>query len=131
MIYNQFNVSEKTTPKKIKVDSADQKFLDKLMDLMETNIGNENYWVDELTKDMNASRSTFFRKLKKITGKGPSDFMRSVRLKRAAQLLSDENLSIAEVSYAVGFSDPNYFSKCFRKAYDIPPSKYHQNKTAF
>jgi AraC-like DNA-binding protein len=77
---------------------------------------------------MNTSRSTFFRKLKKLTGQPPNDFIRMIRLKRAAQLLEQNQLTIAEVSYKVGFSDPGYFGKCFRKIYGQAPSQYITDK---
>ncbi|WP_291959310.1 two-component regulator propeller domain-containing protein [Maribacter sp.] len=119
-----FKTEEQLTPKKIILDSEDKKFLDKIMSLMEEQMSNENYWIEQLVLDMNTSRSTFFRRLKKLTGQPPNDFIRLIRLKRAAQLLEQGELSIAEVSYKVGFNDPNYFGKCFRKAFGKAPSRY-------
>ncbi|WP_232285924.1 two-component regulator propeller domain-containing protein [Aquimarina agarilytica] len=119
-----FQIEHQLTPQKIILDSEDKKFLDKIMELMETHMGNENYWIEQLVSDMNTSRSTFSRKLKKLTGQSPNDFIQSIRLKRAVQLLEQEELSIAEVSYKVGFNDPNYFGKCFRKQFGEAPSRY-------
>ncbi|MDO6516967.1 AraC family transcriptional regulator [Zobellia uliginosa] len=104
--------------------ATDRAFVEKVIDFVEENISDDTYWVDDLSFDMNTSRSTFFRKLKKITGHAPKDFMRNLRLMKAGELLSSEELRIAEVSYQVGFSDPNYFSKCFRKFYGTSPSDY-------
>ncbi|WP_345741530.1 hybrid sensor histidine kinase/response regulator transcription factor [Maribacter aquivivus] len=119
-----FKTEEQLTPKEIILDSEDKKFLDKIMSLMEEHMSNENYWIEQLVIDMNTSRSTFFRRLKKLTGQPPNDFIRMIRLQRAAQLLEQEELSISEVSYKVGFNDPNYFGKCFRKQFGVAPSKY-------
>jgi len=106
------------------LNMRDREFLDGISGHMEANMSDDTYWVDNLSFDMNTSRSTFFRKLKKLTGHAPKDYMRNVRLLRAGELLEKGQLRIAEVSYQVGFSDPNYFSKCFRKFYGISPSDY-------
>lgn len=120
----RFQTEDKITPSKVTLNSLDREFLEKIMALMEENMGNDSYWVDQLAADMNTSRSTFFRKLKKLTGQPPNDFIRMIRLKRAAQLLEQNQLTIAEVSYKVGFNDPGYFGKCFRKVYGQSPSQY-------
>lgn len=125
---NGFVTEAQITPEKVTLTSLDQSFLEKAMKFMENNMGDENYWTEELASDMNTSRSTFFRKLKKLTGYAPSDFMRIVRLKRAAQLLEQNQLTIAEIGYRVGFNDPGYFSKSFRKVYDQTPSQYVASK---
>ncbi|GAA4236696.1 two-component regulator propeller domain-containing protein [Postechiella marina] len=127
-IIKQLKTEEKLTPSKVAFNSIDREFLEKIMEFMEANMGNESYWLDELANDMNTSRSTFFRKLKKLTGQPPNDFMRMIRLKRATQLLDQNQYTIAEISYKVGFNDPGYFSKCFRKAFGQPPSQYKNNK---
>ncbi len=124
----RFQTEKEITPEKITLTSLDEEFLKRIMDLMEVNMGNELYWIDELAADMNTSRSTFFRKLKKLTGQSPNDFMRLIRLKRAAQLLEQKKFTIAEVSYMVGFSNPNYFGKCFRKFFGDTPTSYVKKK---
>ncbi len=126
---NRFVTEAKITPEKVTLTSLDQSFLERAMKFMENNMGDENYWTEELASDMNTSRSTFFRKLKKLTGHAPRDFMRIVRLKRAAQLLEQNQLTIAEIGYRVGFHDPGYFSKSFRKVYNQTPSQYVASKT--
>ena len=106
------------------IDSANQQFLTKVLALIETHLDDENYWVDELVADMFISRSTFFRRLKKITEQAPNDFMRAIRLKCAAELLRENKYNISEVSYRIGFKNPNYFGTCFRQMYGVPPSAY-------
>ncbi|RRQ48620.1 response regulator [Maribacter algicola] len=120
----RFMTKEQLTPKEVVLDSEDKKFLDRIMELMEEQMSNENYQIEQLVDDMHTSRSTFFRRLKKLTGQPPNDFIRMIRLQRAAQLLEQGELSIAEVSYKVGFNDPNYFGKCFRKQFGEAPSRY-------
>ncbi|WP_111708800.1 hybrid sensor histidine kinase/response regulator transcription factor [Lutibacter citreus] len=124
LIYKRFKIQDTIKPDKIELNSIDQLFLDSIMELMEKQMSNSSYWVDELAADMNISRSTFFRKIKKLTGLGPNDFMRMIRLKRAEQLLGQGQISVTEVCYQVGFKDPNYFGKCFRKMFGKPPSQY-------
>lgn len=105
-------------------NSMENDFLDKIFNLIEDNMSNDNYWVDNLSYDMNVSRSTLFRKLKNLTGQAPQAFMKKIRLERALHLLEMGQLRIAEVAYQVGFSDPNYFSKCFRKLFGKSPSSF-------
>ena len=73
---------------------------------------------------MHVSRSTLFRKLKSLTGMSPQEFMRTQRLEKAVNLLEQGPLRISDVAYQVGFSDPNYFSKCFRKCFGTSPSSF-------
>lgn len=128
LMRRRFQTEKELTPEHVTLNSIDEEFLKQIMSHMEDNMGNENYWVDELASDMNTSRSTFFRKLKKLTGQAPNDFMRIVRLKRAVQLLEQNELTIAQVSYLVGFSHPNYFGKCFRKFFGDTPTNYIKSK---
>lgn len=111
--------SEKNTS-----NTFDRDFLDKIFNLMEDNMSDDTYWIDDLSYDMHVSRSTLFRKIKYLTGRSPQTFMRTIRLERALQLLEKGHLRIAEVAYQVGFSDPNYFSKCFRKFFGKSPSSF-------
>ncbi len=124
LMRKRFQTEKEITPEHVTLNSIDEEFLKQIMNHMEENMGNEQYWVDELASDMNTSRSTFFRKLKKLTGQAPNDFMRMVRLKRAVQLLEQNELTIAQVSYRVGFGDPGYFGKCFKRMYGVAPSHY-------
>ncbi|TXG38648.1 hybrid sensor histidine kinase/response regulator transcription factor [Seonamhaeicola maritimus] len=129
IIRKRFQTEKELTPEEITLNSLDEGFLNKIMSLMEENMADESYWIDELAADMNTSRSTFFRKLKKLTGQTPNEFIRLVRLKRAAQLLEQNKLNIAQVSYMVGFNDPNYFGKCFKKFFGESPSSFIKKTT--
>lgn len=112
------------SPERSASNAMENDFLDKIFNLMEDNMSNDTYWVDDLSCDMNVSRSTLFRKLKNLTGQAPQSFMRTIRLERAVHLLEKGQLRIAEVAYQVGFADPNYFSKCFRKFFGKSPSSF-------
>ena len=67
---------------------------------------------------------TFYRKIQSATGQKPSEFMRTIRLRHAAELLRQDSMSISEISYATGFTSVSYFSRCFRSLYGVSPSQY-------
>lgn len=107
---------------------SDQKFMNKLMELMEANLDNGNLIVDDLVKEMAVSRSVFFKKLKSLTGFAPVEFIREVRINRAVQLIDTGEYSITQISYMVGINDPRYFSKCFKQKMGMTPSEYRDSK---
>lgn len=111
-------------PKKVTLNSADEKFLQEVMDQIEKNMANAEYKVEELEEAVNLSRMQLYRKLKALTGQSANEFIRSIRLKRAAQLIGQDQLTIAEVTYEVGFIDLHYFRKCFKKMFGVNPSEY-------
>ena len=107
-----------------KIKSQDNIFLTDLINSVIKNIDDPSFGVSELSKEMGFSRAQLFRKLKAISGKGPSDFIRIIRLKKAAELLSKNTGNISEVAYSVGFNNLSYFTKCFQAAYKKTPSDY-------
>lgn len=111
-------------PKEIEITSLDEKFIAKALDVVEANIANANFSVQELSSEMAVSRGQLYKKTLEITGKTPIEFIREVRIKRAAALLEKSQLNVAEVAYSVGFNNPKYFTKYFKKAYKMLPSKY-------
>jgi ligand-binding sensor domain-containing protein/signal transduction histidine kinase/DNA-binding response OmpR family regulator len=101
------------------------RFLDQVLAIVEENLGCEDFGVLELTKAIGVSRSVLYRKIKQQTGLNLVEFINMVRLKKAAHiLLSNTELSISEVAYQVGFNDPKYFSKTFKKFYKESPRTY-------
>jgi len=114
------------SPRKLDMESPDEKFLNKLMQLVEDKMEDPDFNVSSLVEDIGMSQTVLYKKIKALTGLTISDFIKSQRLKRAAQLLSDHKLNIAEVAYTVGFNDRKYFSKEFRKQFGIAPSDYSQ-----
>ncbi|MBR1631610.1 MAG: response regulator [Paludibacteraceae bacterium] len=107
--------------------SPDEAFLAKLMNVMERNMDNSELTVDHLVSEMSLGRTVFFNKLKGLTGLSPVEFIREVRIKRAAQLLEVGRYNITEITYMVGMNDSRYFSKCFKAAYGMTPSEYKKN----
>ena len=75
---------------------------------------------------MNMSRSSLYNRIKSDTGMSPSAFLNEIRLKRAVQLLEADETRVSEVAYSVGFNDPKYFARCFRKRFNISPSNYRK-----
>jgi signal transduction histidine kinase/ligand-binding sensor domain-containing protein/DNA-binding response OmpR family regulator len=108
----------------IHIVSEDEKFLKNAFEYIELNITEVNFSVEELSKLLNLSRVSLYKKLLALTGKTPVDCIRTVRLKRAVQLLQKSQLSIANVAYEVGFNNPTYFSKVFKEEYGVLPSEY-------
>lgn len=111
-------------PGEVTVTSIDSLFLSDAMELIEKNINNANYTIDQFAKDMAMGRSALYRKIKNITGLSPNDFIKTLRLKKAAHLLSTNKGNISEICYEVGFTDPGYFTKCFKKQFGQTPKDY-------
>ena len=101
-------------------------FLAKLLNVMDKQMDNNTLTVDELVDEMNMGRTVFFNKLKSMTGLSPVEFIREMRIKRAAQLLEQEQYNITEVTYMVGLNDSRYFAKCFKNTYGVTPSEYRR-----
>ncbi|SMD06958.1 hybrid sensor histidine kinase/response regulator transcription factor [Pedobacter africanus] len=114
------------SPRKLEMVSPDEKFLNRLMQLVEDKMEDPDFNVASLVEDIGMSQTVLYKKIKALTGLSITDFIKSQRLKRAAQLLSDHKMNIAEVAYSVGFNDRKYFSKEFRKQFGVAPSDYSQ-----
>ncbi|MFL9829840.1 ATP-binding protein [Flavobacterium sp. ST-87] len=115
-------------PKEITITSLDEQLIEKALSCMEKNMDNASYSVQEFSQDLGMDRTVLYKKLQSITGLAPSEFIRSIRLKRAAQLLIQGHYSVAEVSEKVGFNTQKYFSKYFKEAFGVSPSKYAQSE---
>lgn len=115
-------------PEVLTSTKADKGLIQDALKHIEKNMDNASYSVEQLSKDLCMDRTGLYRKLSAIVGQTPSEFIRSVRLKKAARLLL-EGLSVSEVSGRVGFGTTSYFTKCFQKEFGIKPSQYkHQNQ---
>ena len=95
---------------------------------METHIARPDLSVEELSHELGMSRVHLYKKLLQITGKTPIEFIRIIRLKRAAQLLRESQQNVSEVAYQVGFNNPKYFSKYFKDEFGILPSVYQEKE---
>ncbi|WP_185154076.1 two-component regulator propeller domain-containing protein [Fulvivirga sp. M361] len=111
-------------PKHVTISSADENFLKKVVACVEENMSDSNFQIDDLCKHLGLSRIQLYRKLKGLIGQSGNEFIRSVRLKRAAQLIRQDQLTIAEITYLVGFNDLQYFRDCFKKQFGVKPSEY-------
>ena len=108
-------------------DMPGDTFLAKLLNVMDKQMDNNTLTVDGLVDEMGMGRTVFFNKLKSMTGMSPVEFMREMRIKKAAQLLEENQYNVTEVTYMVGMNDSRYFSKCFKNTYGITPSEYRNS----
>jgi CheY-like chemotaxis protein len=106
----------------------ESQFVNKVFGLLNKNISNSDYGLEELSSDLCMSYITTYRKIKSITGQPPGEFIRHFRLKRASQLLRSTTMSVTEVAMSVGFSTPSYFTRSFLKEYSMTPSDYRRKK---
>ena len=115
-------------PADVQQEKDQSTFLDDWLQLaisqVEAHLSDDSYSVEQLASDMCMSRMTFYRKIQSATGQKPTEFMRTIRLRRAAELLRQGRMTIAEVSDATGFASVSYFSRCFRSMYGMPPTQF-------
>lgn len=111
-------------PTEIKVESEDEKLLTTITQYIEANIDSPDLSVEDLSKHLFMSRGSLYSKIVDITGETPVEFIRSIKLKKAAVLLEKSDLKISQIGYLVGFSSPNYFTRAFKAKYNLSPSEY-------
>lgn len=104
----------------------DREFISRVMDFFEQNMSNVDLAVEDFADALNMSRTSFYRKVKAVIGLSPVDFIRQIRIKRAVQFINAGEESLSQIAYKVGFSDPKYFSKCFKRDMGMPPLEYKQ-----
>ncbi len=113
-------------PEEIQITPLDEQFLQKAVSLVDKNMSNVEYTVEELSSDLGISRTLLYKKVLALTGKPPLEFIRTLRLKRAAQLLQKSQLNVSEIAFRVGYNDPKYFRKHFKTEFGILPSRYSE-----
>jgi len=111
-------------PSDIEVQSADERFIQQALRIIEKNISNSDFSVEEFAREMFMSRVALYKKLLQLTRQTPIEFIRSIRLKRAARLLEKSQLTVAEIAYEAGFNNPKTFAKYFKAEFGILPSSY-------
>lgn len=121
MIVN-FN-GQQTTPE-VEIDELDKKLLDEIKETIEENMVDSDFNVSVLQEKMGMGNKQLYRKLKAITGQTPVEYIRDMRMQKAAKLLKAGKFSVSEVMYTVGFSNSSYFSKCFSKAFGMTPTEF-------
>jgi signal transduction histidine kinase/CheY-like chemotaxis protein/AraC-like DNA-binding protein len=112
----------------IRFADKDKEFIDKIHLLIEQNMDNCDFSVDIFASTVGMGRTVFYKKVKGITGHSPNEYLRIIRMKKAAELLANTNLNVSEVSYKVGINDPFYFSKCFKAQFGKSPSQFQKMK---
>jgi DNA-binding response OmpR family regulator len=106
------------------ITSRDEVFLSGLLEVVSKNLEDPSFSVLELSRQMGVSRTQLFRKLKALTGQQPNEFIRSVRMKKASELLKKGSSNVSEIAYDLGFNSLSYFSRCFKEVYHITPTEY-------
>jgi signal transduction histidine kinase/DNA-binding response OmpR family regulator len=114
----------KLQPKNIMLSSPDERFLQRAIDVVENNISDPDLDIDRFAVEIGVSRMQLYRKLDALTEMTVKEFVRDIRLKRAAQLLVQKKMNVSEVAYAVGFKDLSHFRKCFRQEFNMSASEY-------
>jgi signal transduction histidine kinase/ligand-binding sensor domain-containing protein/DNA-binding response OmpR family regulator len=108
-------------PVEKKLKSIDERFLAKVLEVIEKHISEEEFSIEECSSEVGLSRTHFHKKLRALVGKSPSQYVRTVRLYRAKQMIEEEKGNVSEVAYSVGFSSPAYFSRCFKEEFGYTP----------
>lgn len=119
-----FKTTIDVNPSEITIMTSDEKFLNRCLKVVEDNMGDPSFGVEELSAGVGVSKAQLYRKLSSITGQSSIQFIRSIRLKRAAQLLLQDASSVSNVMYMVGFNNLSYFSKLFKEEFGCMPRDY-------
>jgi DNA-binding response OmpR family regulator/nitrogen-specific signal transduction histidine kinase len=128
LLQKRFQKQVEVNPAEVTITPVDEKFLKQALEVVEKNMDNPDFSVEDFSREMFMNRVTLYRKILSLTGKTPIEFVRSMRLKRAAQLMEKSGLSVAEIAYEVGFNNPKNFSKFFKEEFKVTPSLYIENK---
>jgi len=119
-LQEKFSSEDFAIPKEL--SSIDERFLNKVLKVINEHISEEDFSIELLSKESAMSKEQIYKKLKALTGKSPSLFLRSIRLVRAKKMIKENKSTISEISYLVGFSSPAYFTKCFKEEFGNSPS---------
>ena len=111
----------------LEISSIDKDFLDKVVSVIKSNMAEGDFDVVQLADALAVSKSSLYRKMKIATGLSPIEFIRNIRLKHGSQLLKNKSMSIAEVAYECGFSNPKYFATCFKEDFGVTPKEYQKS----
>ena len=115
-------------PRQISITSFDEKFLTQSTAIIEEHMDDENFSIDELSREVGYSNMHFYRKIKALAGQTPSQFLRTIRLKRAAELLPKKSDNVTQIAYSVGFSSLSYFNKCFKEQFGVTPGQFAEER---
>ena len=118
-----FNDGEESLKQNDSLTQLDRDFIQRLMELVDSNIGNANFSVTDITTELGMSRSLLHTKMKNLMNTSAGDYIRHKRIQKACQMITDGH-NVSETAYSCGFADPNYFSKVFKKVVGVAPSEY-------
>ncbi|MFC0875610.1 two-component regulator propeller domain-containing protein [Saccharicrinis sp. FJH2] len=127
VLKQKFQKDLNITPKEITFSNPDEELLQVIINTVNEHLNDSEFDVDKFAKEIGLSKSTLYRKMKSITGLSTNEFVQILRLKKAAQLLNETQMSISEIAYETGFSDPYYFSRAFKKNFNVSPKKYRES----
>ena len=124
VIVKEYRLSEPT------IVDEDEVMMNRLMAFIEERISDEELKIEDMAEAVGLGRTAFYEKIKHLVGVSPSDFLRQVRIQRAQQLIARSKMTVSEIAYSIGFTDPKYFTKCFKKATGMTPSEYREKESA-
>jgi signal transduction histidine kinase/ligand-binding sensor domain-containing protein/DNA-binding response OmpR family regulator len=127
LLQKKFQKQIEVNPSEITVTPLDEQFITQALQVVEKNMDNPDFSVEDLSREMLMSRVGLYKKILSLTGRSPLEFIRSIRLKRAAQLLEKSGKSVSEIAYEVGFNNPKVFTKYFKEEFKKLPSQYRVN----
>ena len=120
----QYSKTVRLEPSNIEITTSEEVLINNAISIIENNLQNPEFSSETLASELNMSASSLYRKLKIITGDSAAEFIRTIRIKRAAQLLYDKQRTITEIAYDVGFGDVKHFRTVFQKHFKCSPSEY-------
>jgi signal transduction histidine kinase/ligand-binding sensor domain-containing protein/DNA-binding response OmpR family regulator len=121
---NTYTRQIKVLTPEVEIESDNEKLLNEIMLYIDTNLTDSQLSVEELSRHVGMSRSSLYNKLLELTGQSPVEYIRSVKLDKAAVLLEKSEMNVAQIAYSVGFATPNYFAKSFKAKFNMLPSEY-------
>jgi transcriptional regulator GlxA family with amidase domain len=122
--HHDFKLKLDINPSEITITPLDEKLIQKAIKIVEESMSDTEFSVEVLCEALGLSRGHLYKKLMAITGRGPAEFIRTIRLKRGRQLLEKSQLQIAEIAYEVGFNSPKRFTVNFKEEFGMSPSDY-------
>jgi DNA-binding response OmpR family regulator len=123
-VKNAYSKQVQVQAKEIEIESSEVKLLNKIVQYIDEKLNNPELSVEELSRHVGMSRGSLYHKLLEITGLTPIEYIRSVKLERAVELLEKSDYNVAQIAYMTGFGTPSYFSKLFKAQFNMLPSEY-------
>ncbi|QTD38157.1 DNA-binding response regulator [Polaribacter batillariae] len=127
ILRDKFKKEALLNPKEIAINNVDEVFIEKVISIIEENISNSKFSVADFALSIGMSHSVLYRKILAITGQTITEFIKSIRLTKAEQLLLESNHHINEISDMTGFPSASYFTTCFKKKHGFPPSEFKRD----